>query len=115
MEKQIVYDPLPRFEQGKQAVVQLKPIDMGNYLLVKNEVIDLPEPIEVDETQEMVKIGEEVYLRPIELPIYERMNNLEKENAELRSELAEIKEAPTVKTELVAMKEPIIKDPITKG
>lgn len=114
MEKPIMYDPIPKFEQGKQAVIQLDPVDMGDYVLVKNKVIDLPKAIEVDDTQEAVKIGEEVYLRPIELPIYERVNNLEKENAELKAELAEVKQTPTLKTELIAIKEPIIKEPIIK-
>ena len=113
MEKPIMYDPIPKFEQGKQAVIQLDPADMGDYVLVKNKVIDLPNAIEVDDTQETVRIGEEVYLRPVELPIYERVNNLEKENAQLKVELAEIKKAPTVKAELVT-KEPIIKEPIKR-
>lgn len=112
MGKQTVFEPIPVFDEQRQAVIQLAPVDKGDYLLVRNKVIDLPEPVKVDEAQESVKIGEEVYLRPIELPIYERVNNLEKENAQLKAELAEIKESPTVKSDLIALKEPV--EPVTK-
>ena len=111
MGKQIVFQPIPVFDERRQAVIQTTPVDKGDYLFVGNKIIDLPKPTLIDEETEAVHVGEEVYLRPVELPIYERVNNLEQENAQLKAEIAKMKETPTLKTELVTMKEaePIIK------
>lgn len=42
MQKQIVYAPIPDFDQETQYVVQTEPVDMDDYIEVGVEVRDLP-------------------------------------------------------------------------
>ena len=41
-EKEIKYAPLPEFDQLKQGVRQLPPVDKGDYIFIGAEVYDLP-------------------------------------------------------------------------
>ena len=112
MEKQIMYDPVPKFEQGKQAVIQLDPVDMGDYVLVKNKVIDLT--VEKEKPIEQPVSTEPVVMRGEEKSLSQAVKTLMAENTALKSRLAKIESTPTLKTEL-AIKEPIISEPILKG
>lgn len=42
MTKPIIYAPIPDFNQETQAVYQLEPVDMGEYIEIGVEVRDLP-------------------------------------------------------------------------
>lgn len=110
MEKPIMYDPIPKFEQGKQAVIQLEPINMGDYWLIKNKVIDLPP--EKEKPIEQPVLTEPVVMREVEKSVLAELKEARAELASLKAELAEVKQTPTLKTELIAIEEPIIKDPI---
>ena len=113
MEKQIMYDPVPKFEQGKQAVIQLDPVDMGDYVLVKNKVIDLT--VEKEKPIEQPVSTEPVVMRGIEKSVLAELKEARAELASIKAELAEVKQTPTLKTELIASKDPIIRKPILKG
>jgi hypothetical protein len=42
MQKPIIYAEIPEFNQETQAVFQLEPVDMGDYIYAGNEVRGLP-------------------------------------------------------------------------
>ena len=42
MTKPVIYAPIPDFNQETQAVYQLEPVDMGEYIEIGVEVRDLP-------------------------------------------------------------------------
>jgi hypothetical protein len=42
-EKPTVYAPIPEFDQMTQAVFQLEPVDMGDYIFAGVEVRDVPQ------------------------------------------------------------------------
>lgn len=46
--KLVIYAPLPEFDQLTQAVYEKAPIDMGHYILVDLEVIDIEAEPEED-------------------------------------------------------------------
>lgn len=43
MQKPIVYAEIPQFDQMTQAVYQTEPVDMGDYIYIGVEVMDLPQ------------------------------------------------------------------------
>ena len=42
MEKEIIYADVPEYDQQTQAVFQLAPVDMGDYVFIGVEIRDLP-------------------------------------------------------------------------
>ena len=54
MTKQIVYAPIPDFDQETQAVFQTEPVDRGEYIEFGVEVRDLP-PQEGGEIEVMMR------------------------------------------------------------
>jgi len=48
MQKPIIYAEIPEFNQETQAVFQTEPVDMGDYIFIGVEVVDLPPDEEGD-------------------------------------------------------------------
>lgn len=41
MQKSIIYTPIPEFDQMTQAIFQLEPVDMGDYVEIGVEIRDV--------------------------------------------------------------------------
>ena len=92
----------PKFNQLTQSVHE---DGKGGYIIK-----DLP--IEKEKPIEQPISAEPVVMRGEEKSVLAELKKAREELASLKAELAEVKQTPTLKTELIAIKEPIIKEPI---
>lgn len=92
----------PKFNQLTQSVHE---DGKGGYIIK-----DLP--IEKEKPIEQPISAEPVVMRGEEKSVLAELKKAREELASLKAELAEVKQTPTLKTELIAIKKPIIKEPI---